>query len=308
MRRRHVVLAALVLAVLGGALAIPELTGPARSAAASAQWLGSGSQPSPGGSAAVPTPSATTEAPVPVPTVTAPAGTNFFGWALLNRHTGKITGSANMATDTNTTESMIKVWIVSDYLRNLPAGQQPDATTMNELAAAIIHSDDDTAEKYYRAGGGNAVVSRMISICGLTDTTLTDGWWSLTHMTPRDAVRMGECVADGRAAGATWTPWVLQEMRDVQGTVEDQMETSGGGRWGVIDGLPDSLASNLAIKNGWTPTNSDGLWHVNNLAISDNWVLVVMVRYPIASGLQYGADVCSAVAQQLVPYLRSQQP
>jgi hypothetical protein len=140
----------------------------------------------------------------------------------------------------------------------------------------------------------------MISMCGLTDTTWYDGWWSRTEMSPLDAVRLGRCVADGTAAGPTWTPWVLAQMRAVQGGVEDQQETTGGGRWGIIDGVPAAEAGALAIKNGWTAIGSDGDWHVNNLAISDDWVLAVMVRYPIAKGLQYGADVCSTLARQVI--------
>ncbi len=310
MRPRYLLLALTVLAVLGGVLAIPAVTGHSRSNADSAEWVGSASTPpsppatSTPAAPATPAPSATSEAPVPVPTITAPA-TSFFGWALLDRHTGKITGSANMATGTNTTESMIKAWIVSDYLRRLPAGTQPSAATLDDLAVAIVHSDDDAAQRLYVAGGQNAVVNRMISICGLTNTTIDDGWWSRTEMSPQDAVKLGICVADGRAAGAAWTPWVLQEMRDVQGGVGDQQATTGGGRWGIVDGLPATLASGLSIKNGWTPTSSDGDWHVNNLAISDDWVLAVMVRYPIGNGLQYGADICSSVARQLLPVLEA---
>jgi hypothetical protein len=122
-------------------------------------------------------------------------------------------------------------------------------------------------------------------------------------MTPRDAVRMGGCVADGTAAGSRWTPWVLQQMRSVEGGVDDQQPTTGGGWWGIVDGLPASLTDGLAVKNGWTPIAADGDWHVNNLAIADDWVLVVMVRYPITKGLGYGADICSSVARQLLPAL-----
>lgn len=312
MRPRYLVSALVSLAVLGGVLAIPAARAARASsgsthAAAHGPWVGSGdkamrvpdsSSPSPSAS---PTPSAKPPAPAPVEPkvqVTTPDA-DFFGWALLNRRSGTITGSDNRVGGTSSTESMIKVWIVSDYLRQLPAGTELDATTSTELAAAIVHSDDNAAEKYYRLGGGNAMVQRMISMCGLTDTTWYDGWWSRTEMSPQDAVRLGLCVADGTAAGA-WTPWVLTQMRSVQGGVADQQETTGGGRWGIIDGVPATVAGALAIKNGWTAIGSDGDWHVNNLAISDDWVLAVMVRYPIAKGLQYGADVCATLARQVL--------
>jgi hypothetical protein len=121
-------------------------------------------------------------------------------------------------------------------------------------------------------------------------------------MSAEDAVKMGLCVADGRAAGPQWTKYVLSEMRQVRGGVKDQppgFEPTGGGRWGIIDGLPADVVPTVSIKNGWTPLK-DGLWHVNCLAVQDEFVLAVQVRYPISKGLQYGADVCRSVTQQLV--------
>jgi hypothetical protein len=52
------------------------------------------------------------------PTV-AVVGARAFGWALLDTESGEVSGSANLATRTNTVESMIKPWIASDYLRRL---------------------------------------------------------------------------------------------------------------------------------------------------------------------------------------------
>ncbi|MFC7243535.1 serine hydrolase [Catellatospora aurea] len=227
---------------------------------------------------------------------------DFIGYAMLDRHTGELIASRN-ATQTSSTESMIKVWLVADHLRR--AAESGQTVTPQELAdasAAIRHSDDRAAQALYLSGGGNEVVQRMIDICGLTDTTLFDQWWSRTQMSPRDAVRLAQCVADGTAAGPTWTSWVLSEMRQVTGTTaaEEQFATTGGGRWGIIDGVPDTLARTLAIKNGWTAIGADSNWHLNCLAISDDWIMNVMTRYPVENGLQYGADVCASVARQLV--------
>ncbi|GAA1362622.1 hypothetical protein [Catellatospora chokoriensis] len=227
---------------------------------------------------------------------------DFIGYAMLDRRTGEIVASRN-ATQTSSTESMIKVWLVADHLRR--AAESAQTVTPQELAqasAAIRHSDDGAAQALYLAGGGNEVVQRMIDICGLTETTLFDQWWSRTQMSPRDAVRLAQCVADGTAAGPSWTSWVLSEMRQVTGSTApaEQFATTGGGRWGIIDGVPDTLARTLAIKNGWTAIGADGNWHLNCLAISDDWIMNVMTRYPVENGLQYGADVCADVARQLV--------
>jgi hypothetical protein len=192
---------------------------------------------------------------------------------------------------------MVKAWIAADYLRQqAAAGKTPSAATLQELTLMIIDSNDDMAEKYYELDGSNAVIQRLISMCGLTHTTIYPYWWSKTQMSPQDAVKYGLCVANGTAAGPQWTKWILDTMKNVRGGVNDQVSVEQqGGRWGIIDGLPGNLVAGTSIKNGWTGGYSDG-WHVNCLAINDAWVLNVMTR---VSSLQAGANVCASVAKQL---------
>ncbi|RIV36131.1 serine hydrolase [Micromonospora radicis] len=307
MRSRVTMVLAVTAVLLGGVMLVP--TAYARLSAG------------PGGGApesvAAPTPE-----PPPPPTLAAGKVSvnfkgEFFSWALMERETGKISGSKNLAA-TSSTESMLKAWIVADYLRQL-GDEEPTATLKKAASRAIRDSDDDATNAVYRAAGGSYVVpaggqpgpvlKRAISICGLTDTKRGnvkgyEGWWSFTRMSPRDAVRLGDCIADGRAAGPKWTKWLLAEMSKVRGSTaaRDQRARAGGGRWGIIDGLPESIISQgpVSIKNGWTPLSYDGNWHVNCLAVTKKWSLAVMLRYPHSSGLDYGSEVCASVASQLV--------
>jgi hypothetical protein len=65
--------------------------------------------------------------------------------------------------------------------------------------------------------------------------------------------------------------------------------------------LPADVAdSDVAIKNGWTRIGRDSSWHVNCLAITDSWVIAVMMRYPAEYSLDYGAERCASVARQLL--------
>ncbi|WP_405428190.1 serine hydrolase [Micromonospora sp. NBC_00617] len=311
MRSRVTMVFAVVAVLLGGALLVP---------AAYARLSTDDSAGGGGGGASVAAPRPT---PPPPPTLAAGRVSvafkgEFFSWALLDRQTGKISGSPNMAS-TSTTESMIKAWIVSDYLRQLGPKKQPTAALKEAARLAIIESNDTAANKVHAAAGGSykastsstpdAVIQRAIKICGLTDTKRGNvdpytGYWSQTRMSPRDAARLGDCIADGRAAGPTWTKWVLDQMSKVHGSTakKDQKSESGGGRWGIIDGLPKSITAQgpVSIKNGWTPISYDGNWHVNCLAVNEKWSLAVMLRYPIRSGLDYGAQVCASVTTQLV--------
>lgn len=217
-----------------------------------------------------------------------------YAWSLMVTSTGAVVGSANQDSWVTTAESMIKPWIAADYLRRLPAGAKP---LLRDLDLMLRYSDDAAAERVYRVDGSDAAIYRMIRICGLTHTKVIAGWWSLTTLTSLDALRLGLCLLDTRAAGPTWTPWLLAELRDVQGAISDQHPTEGGGHWGIIDGLNPQTAKQTSIKNGWT-RHADG-WHVNCLAIHPKFVLAVLLRYPSHYSLNYGAAVCTQIARQL---------
>ena len=249
---------------------------------------------------------APTTPPAPLlPTLAAPADpasitaeARLFGWALYDRRSGTVAGSANSDTVLNTVESMIKPWIAGDWLRrHAESGQQPTEQQLKELTLMIVDSNDPMAEKYYRLGGADAVVERLISICGLQHVKIKTTLWSWTEMTPQDMVRYGNCIADGRGAGPQWTPWLLDTMRAVRGTVAEQQSGAvQGGRWGIIDGLPPPLAETTSIKNGWT-SYKDG-WHVNCLAVHADWTLGIMIRS--TRGLKAAAEICQQVTQHLV--------
>jgi hypothetical protein len=238
--------------------------------------------------------------PSPEPLVTVEVE-GFFAWAMRDRTRDEVLQSAN-ARETSSTESMIKAWIVADYLRRT---QNPNRRDLADASRAIRDSHNGATERLYLIGGRDRVVRRMIEICELRDTYIPNGgsgWWSRTEMSAADAVRLGECVVNGAAAGPEWTDWLLEEMRQVRGTTapEDQRPDFEGGRWGIIDGLPEPVADQVSIKNGWTRIGHDNSWHVNCLGITEQWVLAVMMRYPARSSLDYGAERCAEVARQLI--------
>ena len=232
------------------------------------------------------------------PTTVRIRGADFAGWALLDRRTGDIVGSDNADSGRSSSESMIKPWIAADYLRRLAERrEEPTKAALAELNLMIVDSNDGLTEKYYVTGGGDAVIRRLITTCGLKSVAIESYRWALTGLTSQDAVRYGACLADGRAAGPKWTQWILDAMRRVRGGVEAQRSAAvQGGRWGIIDGLPPELAKQTAIKNGWTLR--DGRWHINCLAVHDEWVLNVMMRRP--GSLADAATGCADVAEQLV--------
>jgi hypothetical protein len=220
----------------------------------------------------------------------------FLSWALIDR-AGKTWGSANLGAPTSA-ESLVRVWIVSDYLRRVAnLGKTPSAAQLAQARRAILNGDDRATQALYTAGGGAAQIRRMITTCRLSDTT-ADRSWSRTRISARDGARLGACVADGRAAGPRWTSWVRTEMTKVYGTKGGQ---SRDGRWGIVDGLPRMVSvRGVGIQNGWSAKPVRDEWHVNCLAVGADFALAVLTRYPARRGLSYGLDACSKAASQLV--------
>jgi hypothetical protein len=214
--------------------------------------------------------------------------TGTLSWALLDRTTGARFQSTN-ASKTSYTESMIKTWIAADYLRlTQQSKRQPSSSKLALISTMIRDSSDSAAQTLWRSSGGDSSIARMISMCKLTDTKVYRNSWSRTMMSARDAVRLGECVVNGTAAGPTWTNWLLTQMRQIR----------GAGDFGIADALPSGQASQVSYKNGWTAHSTDGLWRVNCLALHPKWILAVMVQYPARLGLKYGESMCTQVAQQ----------
>src|SRR2546421_6298194 len=213
MRSRAVVMAYVLVALVTAPVAV-LLTRAALPTRASAAPPVATASESPPASAPVAHLEAVAQPPPPGPVIGVPADPaavqgpgylTFFGWALLDRHTGQLTGSANRETVSNTTESMIKVWIAADYLRH--QNGQPPASAVNELYQMIIHSDDIVAHKYYVINGGDAPISELIGLGGPPGTHPPSPAHSRadTPQSPADAVRLGQCVATGKAAGPVWT-------------------------------------------------------------------------------------------------------
>jgi len=286
-----------LVALIVGLLIVPGSEG--HNSAAPKTTASPTGSPSPSAPAVTPLPFASTA-------VTLPADVKFVGWALLDRRTGDIVGNENFD-KVNTTASMIKAWIAADYLRtNAEKGITPSSSRMHEVSIMIRDSDNNAATDLYAVNNcwptptpcayNPRTIQRLIDMCGLTDSK-AGSRWSLTQLSARDAARMGLCIANGTAAGAKWTDWLLNEMRNVRGE----------GDYGIRKAFPADVAATIAIKNGWFPRPGsaghwpeDGNWHMNNLAIGDTWVLAIEIRYPNNLSFEHGQDLMKEIASQLL--------
>lgn len=73
----------------------------------------------------------------------------------------------------------------------------------------------------------------------------------------------------------------------------------GAGDFGIRQAFPAAQRRTIAIKNGWVERTKEQEYHVNCLAISGDWTMGVMTRYPIALGWDYGMTNCRRIAEQL---------
>ncbi|MGI5500595.1 serine hydrolase [Lentzea sp. CA-135723] len=181
------------------------------------------------------------------------------------------------------TESMIKVWLALDLVA--AKGSVVSEADTAAMAKMIRESDDKIAQRFYLNLGGDASVRRMISTCGLLETTVTPNWWSKTTLTANDAARLGQCLEIGPGISPQWRDRLLAMMRDI----------APDGRFGIPQ-APALQGKPLAIKNGWT--RHDDKWTVTCLALWDGWSLAVLTRARSTDHLA-GAQVCATVAQQL---------
>jgi hypothetical protein len=235
-----------------------------------------------------------TMAPLPLHaaniTVDSVKTTGFLSWAVLDRRTNEIFGSSNMDA-TSSTASLIKAWMAAQYLRT---NDSPTQAKLSDLEIMIRDSDNDAADRTYSSIGGTPGITKMVSVCSLTDSQAVQGWWSSTLMSARDVVRLGQCIGDGRAAGPKWTQWLLDTMRKVR----------GDGDFGIRAAFPAAQRPQIAIKNGWLLSDDDNTWHTNCLAIGDTWVMSVMQRYPptgvYQDDFQHTADVCQNLTKLLM--------
>lgn len=251
--------------------------------------------PSPAASQTAAVPRQGGQAAVAEQSIDQPAGalvkinaTGWHSWALMERSTGKIIGSSNLA-QTNMTASMIKAWIAADYLRRADqAGITPSSTRMTQLRTMIRDSANEPATAIYAELGRAASIRRLISICRLTDSSPGDSW-SSTRLSARDTCRIANCIGNGTAAGPKWTNWLIGEMRAVRGM----------GNFGIRKAFPSAEQARIAIKNGWVTRDATHEWNVNGMALSDKWTMAVLTRYSTNLPYSHGAQIAQSVAAQL---------
>jgi hypothetical protein len=251
-------------------------------------------------SAAVAATSPATSTPPPAPTVfdtglkTTPHDDDaglWMSWSLVDNDDGRRVGSANSTTERTNSESSIKAWITTDFVRI--AGEKGQAVRASDKAtidAAIRRSDDQAAQRLYRRLGGDEVLRDLKTVCGVSVSTARRGYWSYSQITAADATNILDCVLE-KAPTYPGGDEIVTGLHSVQ----------AGDAFGIPQALP--AGTTFAVKNGWTAHSATGKWNVDCVASWDHYTLAVLTRYPMARKLDYGATVCRDVTTTLLDRL-----
>ncbi|MFD4259814.1 hypothetical protein ACFWR9_19875 [Streptomyces sp. NPDC058534] len=170
--------------------------------------------------------------------------------------------SASYGTGLFETASIVKVDILAALLlRARDAGRVLTVAERTHAVAMVESSDNDSASALWRAIGGARGLDAANERFGLTRTEGGEGTlWGLTRTTAVDQVALLRqlFVADGSELSGASRAYVTGSM----GRITD------GQRWGVsaaADGADGARRSAWALKNGWLPRSTTGLWVVNSI-------------------------------------------
>lgn len=191
---------------------------------------------------------------LPVPamgSVTVPDGAAV-SVAVLATDSGDVAAYGEGAFDT---ASIVKVDILAALL--LRAQDEDRQLTASEKAYAAVmieDSDNDAASALWRTIGGAGGLDAANERFGLTDTEGGDGMlWGLTRTTAADQLTLLRQVfgEDSELSAAS-----RAYVRGLMGRI------AAGQRWGVSAAAD---GSSWALKNGWLPRSTTGLWDVNSI-------------------------------------------
>ncbi|MFF8973067.1 hypothetical protein [Streptomyces sp. NPDC014995] len=167
------------------------------------------------------------------------------GVAVFDRRTGTFTEQLNASTRFRSA-SVVKLLLALDVLWNRgPAYTVPDADRAR-LEPMLRSSQDAAADHYWAANGGSAVISRMVTRLGLSDTAPPpagyEGYWGYTALSARDTVTIYRYVLE--QAPAPVRDFVMGNLRRSTRCASDGFDQHFG--------IAGAFEQPWAVKQGWS--------------------------------------------------------
>lgn len=209
------------------------------------------------------------------------------GFEVYDRQTGTVLASNN-ADQQFAAMSVVKLLIALDVLA-ANNWALPDGATQQQLHRMLADSDDGIADDLWGADGGPALVTRMVTLLGLSGTRPPEdpGEWGDTLITPADMVTVYRYITD-RLPAAT-RDFLVGALSDAPQTAADGFDQY----FGIPDGLPHTT---WAIKQGWGTSGSQAVMASTGLVGGDlRYVVVVLSSASASSYLRVPAVVTAGV-------------
>lgn len=151
------------------------------------------------------------------------------------------------------TASIVKVDILAALLLQAQDADRRLSAQEKAYASAMIeNSDNASASALWKAIGSAAGLDAANERFGLTGTEGGDGLlWGLTQTTAADQLVLLQQVF---GEGSELSDASRAYLRELMG------RTAVGQDWGV-----SAAGSGFALKNGWLPRSSTGLWVINSI-------------------------------------------
>nr|WP_307171932.1 hypothetical protein [Streptomyces sp. B3I7] len=206
------------------------------------------------------------------------------------------------------TASIVKVGILAALLlRARDARRTPTARERAHAAAMIERSDNDSASALWDAIGRARGLDSANERFGLTSTRGGDGpLWGLTRTTAADQLLLlRQVFGEGGAPGAPLLDAASQAyLRELMGNVVAEqswgVSAAAGPASSAAASSASASASAYALKNGWLPRSTTGLWVVNSVGrvtTADGRHCLIAVLSDGHSTLAEGITVVEAAAR-----------
>jgi hypothetical protein len=186
--------------------------------------------------------------------------------------------------------SVVKLLIALDALTT------QGSVSQQKLRQMLTVSDDRIASELWTAGGGPAIVTRMVSLLGLTGTQPPEkpGRWGDTLTTPRDLVAVYRYITDR-------LPNADQDL--MLGALADQPRIAADG-FDQYFGIPEGMQHlSWAAKQGWGTSGSQAVMNSTGLVGPEWRYIVVLLATAPASSYLHLPPAVSAAAHSLSPLL-----
>ncbi|MFJ8631926.1 hypothetical protein [Streptomyces sp. NPDC093568] len=176
--------------------------------------------------------------------VQVPAGVTA-GAAVFDRQTGTFTEQLNTSARFRSA-SVVKLLLALDFLWNRGPDYTVPAADRALLEKMLRGSDDDAADHYWSTYGGSAIINRMVSRLGLSDTapppTEYAGYWGYTALSARDTVTIYRYLLD--SAPGPVRDFVMDNLRKSTRCASDHFDQHFG--------IAGAFEKPWAVKQGWS--------------------------------------------------------